>query len=97
MIRFEWDKNKNETNIKKHGISFSEASSVFYDPEAIVFDDPDHSEDEERFIIMGISNRANLLMVCHCYRDKDKVIRLISARKATKSEEKDYVELKKGW
>ncbi len=70
---------------------------MFYDPEAIVFDDPDHSDNEERFIIMGISAKANLLMVCHCYRDKDKVIRLISARKATKSEEKDYIELKKGW
>lgn len=69
MIRFEWDKNKNEINIKKHGISFAEASSVFYDPEAIVFDDPDHSDNEERFIIMGISAKANLLMVCHCYRD----------------------------
>jgi len=89
MIRFEWDKNKNEINIKKHGISFSEATSVFYDP--------DHSDDEERFIIMGISAKANLLTVCHCYRDKDKVIRLISARKATKTEEKDYIELRKGW
>lgn len=97
MIRFEWDKNKNEINIKKHGISFSEATSVFYDPEAIIFDDPDHSDDEERFIIMGISAKANLLTVCHCYRDKDKVIRLISARKATKTEEKDYIELRKGW
>ena len=63
-----------------------------------MFDDPDHSdENEERFIIMGGSNRANILMVCHCYRDKDKIIRIISARKATKSEEKDYIEIKKGW
>ena len=98
MIVFEWDPEKNEINIRKQKVSFEEASTVFYDEEAIVFDDPDHSdENEERFIIMGVSNRANMLMVCHCYRDKDKIIRIISARKATKSEEKDYIEIKKGW
>lgn len=85
-------------NIKKHNISFEEASTVFYDEDAILFDDPDHSDSvEERFIIMGISNKTNLLMVCHYYRQNDKVVRIISARKATKSEEKDYTDIKKGW
>ena len=98
MIVFEWDPEKNEINIRKHKISFEEASTVFYDEEAIVFDDPDHSdESEERFIIMGVSNKANMLMVCHCYRNRDRIIRIISARKATKSEEKDYIEIRKGW
>ena len=98
MIVFEWDPEKNEINIRKHKISFEEASTVFYDEEAIVFDDPDHSdESEERFIIMGVSNKANMLMVCHCCRNRDRIIRIISARKATKSEEKDYIEIRKGW
>lgn len=89
-IRFEWDENKNKINQKKHGISFLEAQTVFYDEEALVIDDPDHSEEEERFIILGLSNKANLLMVCHCYRASDTVIRLISARKATKTERSYY-------
>ena len=98
MIKFEWDPKKNELNIKKHGISFEEASTVFFDDEAIVFDDPDHSgENEERFIILGTSAKGNMLTVCHCCRNKDQVIRIISARKATKSEEKDYLEIKRGW
>ena len=98
MIVFEWDPGKNEINIRKYKVSFEEASVVFYDGEAIVFDDPDHSdESEEKFIIMGVSNKANMLMVCHCYRNRDRIIRIISARKATKSEEKDYIEIKKVW
>ena len=92
MIRFEWDENKNLINIKKHGISFEEAKSVFYDPNALVRDDPDHSDVEERFIILGFSSEANMLVVSHCYRDSEEVIRLISARKATKNEEKQYHE-----
>ena len=89
-LRFEWDENKNTTNKTKHGVSFEEATSVFYDENALVISDPEHSAEEERFIILGMSNRANLLIVCHCYREADLVIRIISARKATKNEEKAY-------
>lgn len=85
-IRFEWDENKNRINQRKHGISFEEAKTVFYDDAALVIDDPEHSEEEERFIILGLSSQANLLVVCHCCRDSDTVIRIISARKATKTE-----------
>lgn len=90
MIKFEWDENKNRTNQRKHGISFTEAQTVFYDSEALVIDDPEHSEEEERFIILGLSNKANLLVVCHCYRASETVIRIISARKATKTESQYY-------
>ncbi len=89
-IRFEWDENKNKKNIQKHGISFDEAKSVFYDERAIVFDDPEHSDDEDRFLIIGFSSETNLCIVSHCYRDEDKIIRIISARKATKNETKFY-------
>ena len=89
-IRFEWDPNKNEINKKKHKISFEEAQTVFYDPEALVIDDPEHSDEEDRFIILGLSSKENLLVVCHCYRESDTVIRLISARKATKTETSYY-------
>lgn len=91
-IVFEWDKNKNRKNKVKHGISFEEAETVFYDEEAIVIDDPEHSEEEERFIILGLSDRTNLLVVCHCYRASDTVILIISARKATKTESQYYGE-----
>ena len=83
QLKFEWDENKNTINKNKHKISFEEA---------LVIDDPDQSEDEERFIILGESNRANLLVVCHCYRVSDTVIRIISARKATKTETSQYYE-----
>lgn len=89
-IRFEWDENKNTINQKKHKISFEEAKTVFYDEEALVIDDPEHSDFEDRFIIMGVSTKANLLVVCHCYRASDTVIRLISARKATLRESRQY-------
>ncbi len=89
-INFEWDENKNRINKGKHNISFEEAKTVFYDEEALVIDDPDHSEEEDRFIILGLSNKANLLVVCHCYRASDTVIRIISARKATSTESKQY-------
>lgn len=85
-IKFEWDENKNRINQKKHGISFDEAKTVFYDEEALVIDDPEHSEEEDRFIILGLSSKANLLVVCHCCRDSDTIIRIISARKATRTE-----------
>lgn len=91
-LKFEWDENKNKINQNKHKISFEEAKTVFYDEEALVIDDPEHSEDEERFIILGESHRANLLVVCHCYRVSDTVIRIISARKATKMETRQYYE-----
>lgn len=72
-------------------ISFEEAKTVFYDEEALLIDDPEHSKDEERFIILGFSNMANMLVVCHCYRENETVIRIISARKATKNEAKQYI------
>ena len=87
---FEWDEQKNEINKKKHRISFEEARSVFYDDAALVIDDPEHSEEEDRFIILGLSTQANLLVVCHCYRASDTVIRIISARKATRTESRFY-------
>lgn len=89
-ITFEWDENKNSINMKKHKVTFEEAKTVFYDKEAIVIDDPDHSEDEDRFIILGLSRKANLLVVCHCYRESDTTIRIISARRATTTETKQY-------
>lgn len=89
-LKFEWDENKNLINIKKHGVSFDEASTVFYDEDALVIDDPLHSVDEDRFIILGFSSHARLLVVCHCLRDRDSVIRIISARKATRKESLGY-------
>lgn len=91
MYIFDWDENKNQINRKKHGIDFAEASSVFFDEQAILFDDPEHSEQEERFLLLGMSETANVCMVCHCYRESDTVIRIISARKATKKEVERYV------
>lgn len=91
MLSFEWDENKNRINQKKHGITFEEASTVFYDDLAILFDDPEHSQEEERFILLGMSDAANVCIVCHCYRASETVIRIISARKATKKEEERYV------
>ena len=93
-LRFEWDENKNAINKAKHKVSFEEAQTVFYDADAIVIDDPDHSETEERFIILGFSAKAKLLVVCHCYRESDTVIRIISARKATTKESLQYNEFK---
>lgn len=87
---FEWDENKNAINKKKHHVSFEEAQTVFEDENALVIDDPEHSEEEERFIILGFSLKANLLVVCHCYRASESVIRIISARKATTNEAKQY-------
>jgi uncharacterized DUF497 family protein len=89
-LRFEWDEQKNLANIAKHQVSFDEAKAVFSDVNAKVIADPDHSDDEDRFIILGISNKLRLLVVCHCYRENDEVIRIISARKATKNEVKSY-------
>ena len=88
--QFEWDENKDIINKRKHKISFDEAKTVFYDPSALLIHDPDHSDDEERFIIMGLSQSLNILVVCHCYRENDEIIRIISARKADKNETKHY-------
>ncbi len=89
-IRFEWDFEKAEINLKKHKVSFEEAESVFYDPNAISISDPEHSDEEDRFIILGVSNKSKILVVCHCYLVNDEVIRIISARKATTNENKQY-------
>lgn len=93
-MRFEWDVNKNLSNVKKHKISFEEAKTVFLDENARVIPDPEHSESEDRFIILGISNKLKLLIVVHTYRENVEIIRIISARKATKSESKYYLEVK---
>lgn len=92
MIKFEWDEKKNKTNIEKHGISFEEESSVFQDEESLIMVDDNHSQEEDRFILIGFSFKANLLVVCHCYREKDSIIRIISARKADRNERKQYME-----
>ena len=89
-IQFKWDENKNRKNMREHGVSFEEAQTVFLDENAIRFFDPDHSDEEDRFIMLGISFKLRVLVVCHCYRENDEVIRLISARKADKEECKDY-------
>lgn len=93
IINFEWDENKNTINKKKHGISFEEAREVFLDNNAILFDDPEHSVGEERFMIIGMIMSQKICIVSHCYRDND-VIRIISVREATKNEKKVYF---KGW
>ena len=91
MIKFEWNETKALKNINKHGVSFEEASSVFYDDFAVQFYDNEHSElEEDRFLILGISNKSRVLMVCHCERLSGDVLRIISARKATKNEKKFY-------
>lgn len=89
-IRFEWDETKNRENLRKHRVSFEEAQTVFLDENAIRFFDPDHSADEDRFLMLGISFRLRVLVVSHCFRVNDDVIRIISARKADKAEEADY-------
>ena len=89
-LHFEWDEQKAKANIKKHGISFDEAKTVFSDDHARLISDPDHSEDEERFVLLGYSSGLKLLVVCHCYRVDDSVIRIISARKATRHESAIY-------
>lgn len=91
MIKFEWNEKKALKNIKKHGVSFEEASSVFYDDFAVQFYDKEHSEPEEdRFLLLGLSNHSRLLMVCNCEKLSGEVLRIISARKATKNERKFY-------
>ena len=93
-MKIVWDEAKAASNQKKHGITFTEAQSVFYDSYALLINDPDHSENEERFILLGLSFVSNMLVVCHCYREKDEQIRIISARKATNKETAQYVKRK---
>ena len=92
-INFSWDKNKAQTNLKKHKISFEEAQTVFDDENARLIFDPDHSEDEDRFILLGYSCTSKILTVVHCYRDDEENVRIISARKSTKHEENQYREI----
>jgi len=89
-IRVEWDPAKARINLRKHGVSFEEAETVFYDDHALLLDDPEHSGDEERFVLLGLSSRFRVIVIVHTYREHDAVIRLISARRATKAEQAGY-------
>ena len=89
-LSFEWDPRKAAVNLRKHGVSFEDAQSVFADERARLIDDPDHSADEERFLLLGLSSSLRLLVVAHCYREAGGVIRIISARKATREEQRFY-------
>ncbi len=89
-IHFVWDESKNRRNKKLHGVSFEEARSAFFDERARIIHDPDHSDGEDRFILLGLSSRLRLLLVCHCYRESEEQVRIISARKATASEAGQY-------
>ena len=91
-LRFEWDQRKNIHNQRKHGVSFEEAETVFLDDQALLLEDPDQSGREDRFILLGLSAAVRVLVVCHCYRASGDVIRLISARKATATERKGYLQ-----
>ncbi len=86
MLRFEWDERKNDQNKRGHGISFEEAQTVFFDDHALLIADPDHSEREERFVLLGLSGRLRAQLVCHCYRQDGDVIRIVSARRANRRE-----------
>ena len=89
-LRFVWDPRKAEQNARKHGVTFDEAETAFLDDNALLLGDPDHSADEDRFLLLGVSARLRLLVVCHCYRESASEIRLISARKATRKEQRQY-------
>jgi len=89
-LRFSWDPQKAEVNVHKHGVTFEEARDVFCDDDAVEFYDDAHSDWEDRFLLLGVSSRRRLLLICHCYREDDAVIRIISARKATQSEARYY-------
>ncbi len=89
-LRFEWDPKKAALNLRKHNVSFEDAQSVFSDENALLIDDPDHSEAEDRFVLLGLSQSLRLLVVVHCYRSEGKVIRIISARKADANERSSY-------
>jgi uncharacterized DUF497 family protein len=94
MLSFIWDEDKAKINLEKHGVSFAEAKSNFYDEHARLIADEDNSEHEDRFLFLGVSFKPRLLLVCHCYREDDHVIRIISARKSTRREALMYRRLK---
>ena len=96
MLVFDWDERKSSANKKKHGVSFEEAQSVFFDDNAIEYDDPEHSDEEDRFILVGRSYQLRVLVVCHCFRQSASVIRIISARRATRRERRAHTEKRKG-
>jgi uncharacterized DUF497 family protein len=89
-LRFEWDEAKNAENKRRHGVSFEEAQTVFYDERALLVEDPDDARREERFLLLGMSDALRTLLVCHCYRQEEAVIRIISARKADRAEREEY-------
>ena len=89
-LRFEWDARKAAANRRKHGVSFEEARAAFFDDYALLMADPEHSEDEDHFVLLGMGMKLRLLVVCHCYRGEDEVIRIISARKADRDEQAQY-------
>jgi uncharacterized DUF497 family protein len=91
-VSFEWDARKNRANRKKHGVSFEEARTAFFDEHARVIADPEHSDDEDRFVLLGLSAQLRVLVVCHCYRASAQVVRIISARRADPSEQHQYAE-----
>jgi len=91
-VRFEWDARKSRANKAKHGVSFEEARTAFLDEHARVIPDPEHSDDEERFVLLGLSIELRVLVVCHCYRQSDQVVRIFSARRADASERRQYSE-----
>jgi uncharacterized DUF497 family protein len=91
-MRFEWDPSKNRVNGRKHGVSFEEAQTAFYDENARLIPDPDHSREEDRFILLGMSGKSRILLVCHCYKESELTIRIISARKSTPKERSQYEE-----
>jgi uncharacterized DUF497 family protein len=91
-LRFVWDPRKAKENARKHGVTFEEAQTVFLDDNALLIGDPEHSADEDRFVLLGISTRLRVLVVCHCYRESDSEIRLVSARKADRDERREYNE-----
>ncbi|MCK4415373.1 MAG: BrnT family toxin [Candidatus Eisenbacteria sp.] len=91
-LRFGWDPRTSRANVRKHGIAFDEAEMVFSDERAILLDDPDHSDYEDRFVLLGLSAALRTLVVCHCYREADDVIRIIMARRATKPERRQYAQ-----
>jgi hypothetical protein len=89
-LRLAWDERKNRENQRKHGVSFEEAKTVFFDQQAVEFHDDEHGKREDRFLLLGVSAKLRILMVCHCLREGGDVIRIISARKATKNEQREY-------
>ena len=95
MIVFKWDENKNSINVQKHGVLFKEALTVFYDENAILINDEAHSESEDRFILIGLSNHGRILVVCHAYYEEKEIIRIISSRESTKKETLQYLRKKR--